>query len=125
MLNPTTAMVVSVIDVILAIMFNAFIYSAITIHAAKHRNRRIPLANLVWYWCKWPALAHILSTSILSVLIDGHLTWWRAGLNILNGFLWWAYRDTGDDNDHKKLRKKLKEKVTQVSGRLVVVPQPA
>ena len=51
---------------------------------------------------------------------------WRLivlGINLWN---WWQYKDAGDDDDRwKRRRKRLAERVSEVAGRLTVVPARA
>ncbi len=85
------------------------------------RYNKSSLANLLWYWTKWPALGYIILVPVAAVFVDVF------GIDdVVNTVLcliaWWFCRNSGDDDDHKKLKDKLKSKVTQMQGRLVVVP---
>ncbi len=86
--------------------------------------RRPAAANLIWYWCKYPALTYlVLGPVSMHIFADFGIidtVSWAAC-----DFLWWVCRDAGDDEDHKKLKKKLKDKVTELHGRLVIVPETA
>ncbi len=81
-------------------------------------------ANLIWYWTKWPALIYCFIVPIYSITTD-QFGPWDAFSFAVSLVVWWYWRNIGDDDDHKKLKKKLGEKVKELQGRLVVVPEPA
>lgn len=126
MLDPTTHMVAIAINVILAGIYNAYIFTSVAMSIFQALGRQRPrLMNLIWFWTKWPGLVYLITDPVFAVLIEGKLGWLRAFFDILGLWVWWGNKDQGDDEDHKKLKNKLKEKVTQMRGKLVVVPVPA
>lgn len=85
----------------------------------------LPVANLLWYWTKWPALASAPLELVVEILLGEPLDWWDYLSFLATVVIWWMYRNDGDDEDHKKLKKKLGEKVADIGGKLVVIPEPA
>lgn len=77
--------------------------------------------NPFWVVLKWIA---VLDPPM--VLIDGTLrhsfTGWTALFIVIDGLFWWRYRNVGDDDTWKNLKKKVTEKIEAIRGRLVIVP---
>lgn len=118
--------VVVVVATALALSHDAFILSSLVILAGKRMFcRHFRFANVLWYWTKWPALAAIILFVPLQFLLYEKITWLDLVTRLADAFCWRLCRDMGDDDDHKKLKKKMKEKIKQASGKLIVVPEPA
>lgn len=87
-----------------------------------HHNKRI---NGIWRWSKWPALAYTLGDIPMQIIIGekvGMFDYLSFGLNL---WIWYFYRNAGDDDPMNKLRKKITEKVAEIGGKLVLVPAGA
>lgn len=122
-LSDTTKLIITLIEAIGVTVYNVYIFSAIALAVCKIiGHERWPWANLLWYWCKWPALAYLITDPVFDILLDGELSWFSALLDAFSIWVWWSYRNHGDDDDYKKLKKKLKESVKAINGKLVVVP---
>lgn len=92
-----------------------------------HRMTGIPIpkgiAHAVWKWTKWPALGQILL--MLYFTINREPGFESATDTAMLAIAWWIFRNAGDDDFKKKLKKKLSEAVKQVGDRLVIVPKVA
>lgn len=82
---------------------------------------RMRALNLIWQWSKWPAFASLFVMPVAEIVFLGQPNMWDYATWLMNGWLWWAYRNSGDDDLDKKLKKKLDEVVERVEGKLVVV----
>lgn len=125
MLSPEMQLVVSLIAVILASLSNVYTFACVLMVVTRLYGLKVPLVNLLWYWSKWPALAYVIFYLPFIFVLDGQLRWFHGLLWAALTFLWWYCKDLGDDEDHKQLKKKMKEKVIEVRGKLVVVAEPA
>jgi hypothetical protein len=126
MISEGMSMVLECINTVLLSAYFVYLYSSMALGIRKVMGLpRWPLANLLWYWSKWPALVFIYLSPIIVLLQKGELNWWTAPSVAMSTVAWWLYRNEGDDDDHKKLKKKLKEKVHVLGGKLVVIPEPA
>ncbi len=115
----------AVITVVSYAAYYVFVFAALVLNVCKHLRRPKPaVINVLWYWSKWPALA-FLAIGPIAVVVGGDFSLGYAYTAVINAVLWWVSRNIGDDEDHKKLKKKLKDKVAELSGRLVVVPETA
>jgi hypothetical protein len=118
---------------VLAALFMVYIYAGLILTIVKsitgqinRDNRLIRVTNAMWRWCKWPSLVYVIAAPVLDVLSGvGDHHWWTPFLYVWNGWIWWAYRNAGDDDEWKRKAKRLAEKVKQVGTKLVVVPQGA
>jgi hypothetical protein len=119
--------VLQIIDGVLSGLYLVYLWSGMALMFRKTMGApRWPLANLTWYWSKWPAFVSIYFSPVATFLIKEELSWWTLFSVVFNTCVWWFYKDLGDDDDHKKLKKKVKEKVRAVGGKLVVIiPEPA
>ncbi len=82
--------------------------------------------NRTWLWSKWPALASVLFDPLAKILFDHQSPdTLDIFLTAVLLYLWWRYKDSGDDDEFKKLHKRLTESVKDLGGKLVVVPHPA
>lgn len=133
MLNQNTQLVVQAIAGILSVLYDSFLYSSLFLLMFKTlgqlgvgtKLRTVKTAmNLVWLWSKWPALAYIILNPFFHLLLGEKMNFWFWLFEGLSLFNWWYYKDMGDDDDWKKLKKKVKEKVAAIGGKLVVVPEP-
>ncbi len=84
-----------------------------------------PTLNGWWRWTKWPALCFGLLSIPLQILMHEDIGMWDHLGSLLNLAIWWMYRNAGDDDPMDKLRKKFKEKVAEIGGKLVIVPSGA
>lgn len=107
-------------------LFICYLFSGLFLRMAHELGRdRSRVINLIWKWSKWPSLAYVVSAPLLDVLNHNEQHWYSSLLYVWNGVVWWLYRDMGDDDDFKKLGKRIKEKVAQMGNKLVVIPAPA
>lgn len=81
--------------------------------------------NTLWKWTKWPTIVGIYSQPVISVLLNGKLGWVDLFAFVMGIFAWHINKDLGDDDDFKRKFKKVKEKIVEQAGKLVVVPEPA
>ena len=126
MVSEGMKVVIQSIDMTLVGLYNVYIFAGLALMLRRVWGQpRWPLANLLWYWAKWPALVSVFFSPISTLMVKGKLGFWDFFNVALCFYIWWTYRDYGDDDDHKKLKKKLKDKVHAVGGKLVVVPEPA
>lgn len=88
-------------------------------------DRQIGLLNTCWKWCKWPAFVSLFAIPVLQILTSDDIGFWDYAVWLMNIWLWYSHKDSGDDDLTKKFRDKVKEVVAEVQGRLVVVPQGA
>ncbi len=84
-----------------------------------------PRVNSLWRWCKWPALASVVLEIPSQLLLGEKVGMWDYLACVFNLLIWWFYRNVGDDDPMNKLRKKLKEKVAEIGGKLTIVPAGA
>lgn len=87
--------------------------------------RGIKVFNTIWKWSKYPALVACFANPAADVLTGGKLDVWDYLAFLLNIFIWWYYRNMGDDDWTKKAKEKLTEVVREIQGKLVLVPQAA
>lgn len=84
-----------------------------------------PHVNWLWKVTKWPMIVGTYATPVMTVIVDGSLNWAQIvhfGISLL---FWHCFKDIGDDDFTKKLKDKVKEKVQQFRGKLIVVPETA
>lgn len=125
-MSTTTQMIMLIVTGVLGLLYNVFLYSSVLLKIlvlAGHRRSRI--LNLAWYWSKWPALAFLIIYMPVGLLLGRGVPWWAWLFEAWAFGAWWYCKDLGDDDDHKKLKKKLKQKVAVLHGKLIVVPEPA
>lgn len=74
---------------------------------------------------KWPALLGVITFTTGGMLLN-HTFF---GLDFWTGLLflafWWRFRNYGDDEPPKTDRKRVRARIKQIGGRLVVVPEAA
>lgn len=129
-MSETTKHWLAVVDFVLVTSFFTYMFTGVVLlisraFGASVESKPLKPFNLVWKWAKYPALGHAVGAPVLTVLIAGHLTFWDYLSTAVNVYVWWQYRDVGDDDWKKKLKKKVTEIVKAVQGRLIVVPQGA
>lgn len=84
------------------------------------------LLTIGWFWCKWPSLAAVIINPWLThVLYNDPFDVIKCLFFVYSLGIWWLLRNAGDNDEHRKQKRKLKEKVKAVGGRLVVVPETA
>lgn len=118
----------SVLDMVMDGAWMVYIWSSVILTVAKiWKPDRAPVGpiNTVWKWSKWPAFCWLIANPVLTVVLEGHPSVWEDLAFVMNVWLWYAYKDSGDDDLEKKVKKKAHEIVQQVGGKLVVVPQAA
>lgn len=126
MVTGTTGAVISLIYGFLSLNWSIWIWCGVGLLLTRAIGlpRKPPLLNLCWYYSKPFACVYMITYLPFEWLTDD-LSGWDIMWAIFHVWLWRYYRNIGDDDDHKKLKKKMKEAVTVVNGRLVVVPRPA
>lgn len=118
----------SVLDILLGAFWMAYIWAGVFLvffKVWKPGKEKPWLVNTVWKWSKWPAFLWLVANPVLTMLLERHLNVWDDLTCAMNVWLWYAYKDSGDDDLEKKVKKKAHEIVQQVGGKLVVVPQAA
>lgn len=85
----------------------------------------IRIINTVWRVTEYPALVYVIFSPALWAIVDHSSGFWMLLASLLNALAWIFYKDAGDDDWKKRLKRKAKEVVRAVRGRLVVVPQEA
>lgn len=78
--------------------------------------------NTLWKWAKWPTLLHVFADPVLDVMFADKITVWTTLSWVCNAIVWYYLRNAGDDDLGPKVRKKLLETVSQVGGKLIIVP---
>lgn len=125
MVTPEVALLLNVVSLVLAWLTVVWFLCAGFLYGGRGIIRGPRIINTLWRWLKWPALVSIMTNIPVDILVGNEVTWLnRAGMAI-NLCMWWVYRNAGDDDPMDKLKKKLKEKVAEIEGRLVVVPEGA
>lgn len=118
----------SVLDIVWGALWMIYVWTGLFLTILKFRapHRQPPtVVNTAWTWAKWPAFCWLVANPVLTVLLNGHLGWADDITFLINVWIWYAYKDSGDDDLTKKIKKKAKEIVQQVGGKLVIVPQAA
>lgn len=121
-------MVKTVLPLVMAVLMWTHIcytWSGVFIVTAKYMGKRLPRHswfNGIWRWTKWPALAYTLGDIPGQIIMGEPITWVDYLALLINMYVWYIYRDVGDDDPMDKLKDKIKEKVEEVNGRLVLVP---
>jgi heme/copper-type cytochrome/quinol oxidase subunit 2 len=137
MFSPETRLIILLIADITSWSFTLYIFSAVflvlgktfgKLRTATGKQKRAPMhrcANFVWWLTKWPALVDLILEPFFHIALSEKMDVWFWVFEVMGFYNWWVYRDAGDDDDYKKLKKKLKENVKVLKGKLVVVPEPA
>lgn len=102
----------------------SYVITAVLLMAYRVRTGRVlrgPI-NTVWKWTKWPALAYVVTIPASRAIVVGEVTWfdWLSTVWLL--WAWFRFRDVGDDDLGKRLKRRATEAVQRVGGKLVVVP---
>jgi hypothetical protein len=106
------------IELVTALVIVAF-YLATCVLLARPDLRASRL-NTCWKYLKWLCLA-AYPVSAVTEMIHHSFDSFDA-FTLVSGIIsWWLMRDAGDD-DWKKMKEKLTEKIVQIHGRLVVLP---
>lgn len=96
-----------------------FTYIASSMALIMHKQ---PWLQWLWLITKWPALAGLITVWVQTALEPGV----NAGINALalggGVWVWWCYRNSGDDDFKRRLKRKAAQRVKALAGRLVVVP---
>lgn len=75
--------------------------------------------HLLWKWTKWPALGNVI---LLVYFAASPQSNFRAGIEtVYLALSWWIFRNAGDDDFKRKLKKMLTEIVQRAGSRLVIV----
>ncbi len=82
------------------------------------------ICSVCWRCSKWPALAAAVVEPVLLSFVYDDGPFASALVIAIRLALWWMYRNAGDDDDTKKLKKMLTETVERLRGKLVVVAVP-
>lgn len=126
MVPPVTAHVITAIQTFLVCSYDIFTFAGMLLMGTGTGGKpRRPVLNSLWYVTRWPALAYVCLYLLLHLLRDGTLHPWQWFSNAFSFLGWWVFRDVGDDDDYKKLKKKLKDKIAVRKGKLVTVPEPS
>lgn len=117
---------------VLGCSFNVFLVSGFLLKMVRFQlvsqskaDRVRRTLNTLWLITKYLAFAYVCLGPAMWLTLNGKLNWWDGAAEALNVWLWWAYKDMGDDDWKKRLKKRLTEAVRAIHGRLVVVPQGA
>jgi hypothetical protein len=97
----------------------------ITLHGGGSRRGVAVWLNRVWLYTKYPALVGVFAQPVFTVVLGEKLDMWDWAACAAGFLVWVMNRDVGDDDWKKKFKKKLKEKIAVIQGKLVVVPQPS
>lgn len=78
--------------------------------------------NTIWIVLKWPALVGVILQPIDAFFLMGFIDSfeWFCFITFLS--FWLLFRNQGDDDEWKKTRQKVLEKVQRVAARLEVIP---
>lgn len=114
-----------VFSTILGCCYVIYLWSPLGMQICDLRGWDKKFWNTLWTWTKWPALGFCIAYLIANVLLNHHQHWWDTALTLSNFFFWWNNKDKGDDDFTRKLKKACKEKVAEIGGKLVVVPEAA
>lgn len=110
--------------VALTSLFYVYMFSSLLLSLCAVRHKKPAWLNFIWYVTKWPALGYICAMPVIEAFADT-LDWKTSASFAVNLAIWYLNRNAGDDDDYKKWKKRVQSKVTEVKGRLVVVPVPA
>ncbi len=81
------------------------------------------LINRAWCIAKWPALASVIWDPAVIIFFDHQApSTFQILVTAFNAWVWYLYRDAGDDDEFKRLLERSTETVKDIGGRLVVVP---
>ncbi len=123
MVNDTT---LRTIATIFFIAFSIYVYASVALFWAKRMlsttNWLHRTLNFLWRWSKWPALVWVIMEVPFQIMLREDINGWDYLYVVLSLWIWWFYRNSGDDDPWDRLKDKVTEKVEEVRGRLVVVP---
>lgn len=118
----TTFYMIAAVQALLAGLWLCWVYSSVLISMLKIFGKPTwPWLNLIWFYTRPFAQAHLYCYWPAELLISD-VQWWDFVAFATAAYCWYAYKNVGDDDDHKKLKKKLNEIVKVLNGRLVVKP---
>lgn len=116
-------MVLLLIDIALLSCWFTYIFSGVFLKTAAPLHGHREVVNAIWALTKWPALVSIGGMPACEMLMSHkNLHWWDVIFAGLSVWIWWSYRNSGDDDQFKKTKKRALERVSEVGGKLVVVP---
>lgn len=118
---------VMIASMVLSVSSTVYLVSGLVLTGGKRHLRPVPrIWNHLWRWTKWPALVAVLTDIPVKVITGSSPINPVDYLALLIGlYLWWRYRNAGDDDPWDKLKDAIKEKVAEIHGKLVVVPAGA
>lgn len=134
MFNQDTRLLMAAIEGILDGCYSAYLFSAVfltfnrlwgMLRTNRKRSVFTRALKLVWLFSKWPALVFLILDPFFHFVLDQKMDFWFWLFEALGFYNWWYYRNMGDDDDWQKLKKKLRDKVAVLRGKLTVVPEPA
>lgn len=120
--HSTAYQMASLFLVLLSVGWTVWIYASMFLRITRilrGPDKRFPIVNLIWYWTRPVAQAYLFAYWPFQIFLDA-VDWWDALFFAIALWCWKDYKDSGDDDDHKKIKKKLKESVKVLNGRLVV-----
>lgn len=106
----------------LSICFSAYFLLSLALKFLPMDPAMRHLYSIGWWLVKWPALAYTPFSITADIAAGDNVSFLAALLFLANLTAWWWLRTAGDDDTLNKLKKKMTEKVTEVAGRLTVVP---
>lgn len=118
----------STADDLLFCVFNSYLICGLAtkfLRLNPNRRRARMVFSSIWWICKYPALIYVCFNPAVQASLHGPLSGWGWLLAVMNGLVWWLYRNSGDDDDWKKMMDKLNAVISRIGSKLVVVPQSA
>lgn len=112
----------------ITVVFTIYVACGFSLHLYRENRGRLPKGRRhgVWKATKWPALLFVVTHPILDFVFSREPPdHWDAIHWGWSAVCWWVCRDAGDDDLKKWLKKKLKDTVQRVGGKLVIVPATA
>lgn len=98
-----------------------FTYTGLSSIFSKSPQHRTSTLRRWWLITKWIGVTQPAFTTLVLTVNDAFNPF-MAFVIVFNCWLWWACRNSGDDDFFTKLKKNVTETVKAVAGRLVVVP---
>lgn len=105
------------VAVVGAAAFTAWILMSVALQV----GLRAPVLEWAWLILKWPVLA-APPLAWLDCALQGGNAGADALLLAFYLWMWWFYRNSGDDDFRRRLKSRVAGKVQALAGRLVVVP---
>lgn len=89
-------------------------------------THKLPVFSIIWSITKWPALAQPIFNIAGQIFLDHEApSTFDILFFLFQIWIWWRNRNSGDDDDVRKLRERMTESVKEMGGKLVIVPNTA